>query len=69
MKTNPDKFHLLLTTKKDDCATITAEKVENGKGENLVGVTTYNRLNFNEYVNKLCDKDSTKLNALANISS
>ena len=41
MKTNPDKFHLLLTTKKDDCATITAEKVENGKGENLLGVAKF----------------------------
>ena len=43
--------------------------MKNSKSKKLLGVTIDNKLNFNEYVNKLYDKANQKANALARVSS
>lgn len=43
--------------------------MKNSKSKKLLGVTIDNKLNFNEYENKLYDKANQKANALARVSS
>lgn len=43
--------------------------MKNSKSKKLLGVTIDNKLNFNEYVNKLYDKANQKANAFARVSS
>ena len=43
--------------------------MKNSKSKKLLGVTIDNKLNFNEYVNKLYGKANQKANALARVSS
>ena len=43
--------------------------MKNSKSKKLLGVIIDNKLNFNEYVNKLYDKANQKANALARVSS
>ena len=67
---NPDKCKLLITNHgKDKSLIIDKEVIECSKSVKLLGVTIDNRLDFNEHVNKLCKKVSSKLHALARISN
>lgn len=43
--------------------------MKNSKSKKLLGVTIDNKLNFNEYVNKLYGKANQKANAFARVSS
>ena len=69
MKTNPDKYHLLLNNdKKSFQIQIGNETVTNIKYEKLLGVKIDHELNFNEHVSSLCKKDSQKLNVPSRIA-
>ena len=69
MKANADKCHLLITTNEERNISIEGEKIQNSKSKKLLGVTIDNKLSFTEHVNKIFDKASQKLNALARLSS
>ena len=67
VKANPDKSHLLLSSKQKKLyALINNYKITNS--EILLGITFDNELNFNEHVSNLCIKATNKLHALARIS-
>ena len=69
VKANPDKSHLLLSSKKTNLyALINNYKIINSESEILLGITFDNELNFNEHVSNLCIKATNKLHALARIS-
>ena len=69
VKVNPDKSHLLLSSKKTDLyALINNFKITNSKSEILLGITFDNELKFTEHVSNLCIKATNKLHALARIS-
>ena len=69
VKANPDKSHLLLSSKnKNLYALINNYKIINSESEILLGITFDNELNFNEHVSNLCIKATNKLHALARIS-
>ena len=70
LKPNADKWHLLLSQKRDDISiTIGNECICNSENEKLLGVFFDNELNFKTHVNKLCKKAGQKLHALARISN
>ena len=68
MKANSDKSHLLLSTDNVIQANINNDLISNSKSEKLLGVTVDSKLKFDEHVNKLCNKASQKLSALARVS-
>ena len=69
VKANPDKSHLLLSSKQTNLyALINNYKITNSESEILLGITFDNELNFNEHVSNLCIKATNKLHALARIS-
>ena len=69
VKANPDKSHLLLSSKKRNMyALINNYKITNSESEILLGITFDNELNFNEHVFNLCNKATIKLHALARMS-
>ena len=70
MKSNPDKYHLLINNSKESFQIkIGNETVNNSKYEKLLGVKVDHELNFNEHVSSLCKKASQKVNALSRIAS
>ena len=69
MKANPDKYHFLLTGKKELIININQFQIKSSKQEKLLGITIDNKLNFEKHVNSLCNKVSQKLNALTRISN
>ena len=70
MKTNSDKYHLLINnTKESSQMKIGNETVSNSKYDRLLGVKVDHELSFNEHVSSLCKKASQKLNALSRIAS
>ena len=57
IKANPDKSHLLLSSKQTNVyALINNFKITNSNREILLGITFDNELNFNEHVANLCIK-------------
>ena len=68
MKANSDKSHLLLRSSTSSTANINGDIIKNSESEKFLGVTIDYKLNFEEYLSKVCDKASQKLNALALIS-
>ena len=70
MKTNPEKYHLLINNIKESFQIkIGNETVTNSKYENMLGVKIDHELNFNEHASSLCKKADQKLNALSRIAS
>ena len=69
MKANPDKYHFLLTGKKELALNINQTQIKSSKQQKLLGITFDNKLNFEKHVNNLCNKVSQKLNALTRISN
>jgi len=69
MKMNPDKFHLLLSNRKELKINICNETISSSKHEKLLGVTIDSKLSFEEHINNLCKKASQKVNALARLAS
>ena len=67
---NPDKWHLLLSDTGDNLPICIGNKsISNNNNENILGVYFDNKLNFNNHINKLCQKVSQKLHALARVSN
>ena len=69
MKANSDKSHLLLSTSTSSTANINGDIIKNSESEKFLGVTIDYKLNFEEYLPKVCDKASQKFNTLGQISS
>lgn len=70
LKPNPDKWHLLLSQKRDDLSiTIAHESIHNSENEKLLGIFFDNKLKFKVHIDKLCKKAGQKLHALARISN
>ena len=56
MKGNPDKCHLLVSTKGK-----VAIRIKNTKREELLGIQFYNKLSFDYHLSEICKKPSRKL--------
>ena len=68
MKPNEDKCHLFVVNTEDVTVTLGDEILSGCSTIDLLGITIDNRLNFSEYVTKLCKKGNQKLHALARVS-
>ena len=69
LKANPDKFHLLLSSKNHNLSIKVDERsIKNSESEKLLGITIDNALKFDNHVNKLCKKASGKLHALGRVA-
>ena len=70
LKPNPDKWHLLLSDKREDIfIQIGTDEISNSMDEKILGVYFDNKLNFNIHLKKICKKASQKLHALARVSN
>ena len=66
---NPDKFHLLLSSKNNSLSIRVYESsIQNSESEKLLGITINNALKFDNHVNKLCKNASGKLHALGRVA-
>ena len=70
LQPNPDKCKLIVSNHEKDIAIIiNNEVIECSKSVKLLGITIDSKLEFKEHLTKLCKKVSSKLHALARISS
>ena len=69
MKANTDKSHLLFSAYNEISANIDGNIIQSENSQVLLGITIDSKLSFNEHINNLCKKASSKLNALARISN
>ena len=60
---------MLLSTSTSSTANINGDIIKNSESEKFLGVTIDYKLNFEEYLPKVCDKASQKFNTLGQISS
>ena len=67
LKTNADKFQLLLTSKGEASIKTDDTDMKSSSSKNLLGVLTDHKLPFTDHVSELCKKASKKLHALAKI--
>ena len=66
VKANPEKSHLLLSSKQTNLyALINNFKITNSESDILLGITFDHDLKFNEHVSNLCIKATNKQHALA----
>ena len=68
MKVNTDKSHLLLSGNTKHESNIDNNIIISEPQQELLGITIDSNLSFEDHVNKICQKTSQKLNALARIS-
>ena len=68
-KSNPDKFHLPISSNENVTIHVGEYEIENGKCEKLLGVKLDWTLNFDDHISDVCKKASRKLNALARIAT
>ena len=68
MKSNNDKWHLLIISSDNSSYKICEEEGIGSKSVKLLGITIDNKLNFNEHVTKICIKANQKLHALKRIA-
>ena len=68
MKSNEDKCHLFVVNNDQATVKLGNEKISASTSIELLGITIDNRLDFNDYVSKLCKKGNQKLHALARVS-
>ena len=68
MKTNEDKFHLILSTNELTEIQIGDFSIKNSANEKLLGVNIDSKLNFDCHVNHLCNKANKKLRVLARVT-
>ena len=64
MKANPNKCHLLLSTKSPEVVSIDRIQITSNTVETLVGITIDLELNFENDLPAICNKVSRKINAL-----
>ena len=70
LKTNTDKFHLLLSDpSKEHSMEIENFDLQNSQYEKLLGVKIDNKFTFNEHVKSICTKASQKLHALSRVGN
>ena len=62
METNHDKCYLLLSIHEQANIQIANMTIESSASKNLLGVTTDNKLKFDEHIENICQKASRKLN-------
>ena len=67
IKTNADKYHLLVTTNSTVSANIEEFVINNSNEEKLLGIKIGTKLSLENKVSSLCKKASQKLHALARI--
>ena len=70
MKANPDKFHLLLISRKGNPKfelTINGFKLEGKESIKLLGITIDTQLTFKNHINNICDTAQNRLFALLRI--
>ena len=67
MKTNADKYHLLVTRDTDVITKIGEFDVKNSREEKLLGVKIDSKFSFENYVSSFCKKASQKLHALSRV--
>ena len=68
LKANPDKFHLVLSTKDTSFSIKVADfDIENQTSAKLLGIKIDSKLTFDKHVSNLCSKASQKLHALARV--
>ena len=69
MKANPDKCHLLLSTKSPEVVYIDGIQITTSTAETLLGITINSELNFENHLSAICNKVSRKINALGRIAN
>ena len=68
LKANPEKCHLLLSSKSSIETKIGGVSVKSSKMETLLGVSIDSELNFENHISDICSKVSRKLSALGRIA-
>ena len=68
MKDNPDKCHLLCSSKTEVSLTIKNQNIKNSNLGKLLGIQLDSKLNFNSYTHDICQKVRQKLNAISRIT-
>ena len=68
LKANPEKCHLLLSSKSSIETKIGGVSVKSSQMETLLGVSIDSELNFENHISNICNKVSKKLNALGRIA-
>ena len=69
MKANPGKCHLLLSTKCPEVLSIDGIQITSSTAETLLCITIDSELTFENHLSSICNKVSTKINALGWIAN
>ena len=69
IKVNHGKYHLLLSTHEEANIQIANTTIKHSKSRKLLGIFFNNKLKFDKLVEKISQKASKKLNALARVTS
>ena len=67
MKTNQDKFHLIVSTNDFTEIQIGDFSIKNCGSEKLLNVNIHSKINFDCHVNHLCNKADKKLRELVEL--
>ena len=68
MTTNPDKCHLLLSTKEKVAGNINDLRIENSNHEKLLAVHFDNKITIDHHKSEMCKKASRKIYAIARVT-
>ena len=68
MKSNPDNYHLLVSTNGNVAIRIGNFKIENTKREKLLGIQFDNKQSFDYHLSEICKKASRKCYALGRVT-
>ena len=68
LKANPEKCHLLISSKSSVETKIGSVSLKSSQIETLLGVSIDSELNFENHISNICNKVSKKLNALCRIA-
>ena len=68
LKANPEKCHLLLSSKSSIETKIASVSIKSSQMETLLGVSIDSELNFENHISNICSKVSKNLNALGRIA-
>ena len=68
MKENYDKCHVMFSQQDSVRVNIGAAQIENNKCQKFLGINIDSKLTFEDDINRICKKASTKLNAFSSIS-
>ena len=68
LKANAGKCHVLLNRSNDLTVKINEVQIKNSQSEKLLRIIIGNDLEFEDHINKICRKASTKISALSRIA-